>query len=132
MSRCYATWPAACLRAASPRSGIPQDPQALVLLGQVDGAARVDQDILALRDELLRQRTVALRRIGRQEPADLARRSRVGDVDDAQARVEVREVYQLVRVLHVRVVRMLVLVMRAEASALVAGLPVTRAIGRHG
>src|SRR6266571_6763916 len=82
MSRCYATWPASALRAASPRSGIPQDPQALVLLGQVDGAARVDQDVLALRDELLRQRAVALHRVGRQEPADLARRSRVGDVDE--------------------------------------------------
>src|SRR6266704_6950863 len=132
MSRCYATWPAACLRAASPRSGIPQDPQALVLLGQVDVAARVDQDVLALRDEFLRQRAVAFCRIGRQEPADLARPVRVGDVDDAQARVEVREVYELVRVLHVRVVMVLVLVVRAEAPALLAEIPVPRARWRHG
>src|SRR5437867_12731234 len=127
MSRCYATWPAACLRAPSPRSGIPQDPQALVLLGQVDGAARVDEHVLALRDELLRQRAVALYRIGRQEPADLARRSRVGDVDDAQARVEVGEVHELVRALHIRVVTELVLIVRAEAPALLAEIPVRRA-----
>src|SRR5881296_2183245 len=132
MCRCYATWPAACLRAPSPRPGVAQYPQALVLLGQVDGAARVDEHVLALRDELLRQRAVALHWIGREEPADLARRSRVGDVDDAQARVEVGEVRELVRALHVRVVMMLVLVVRAEAPALLAEIPVPRALGRHG
>src|SRR5258708_34106375 len=106
--------------APSPWSGVPQDPQALVLLGQVDGAARIDQDVLALGDELLRQRAVALYRVGRQEPADLARLTRVCDVDDAQARVEVGEGYELVRAFHVRVVMRRDLVVRAAAPALPA------------
>src|SRR5258708_33209551 len=118
--------------APSPWSGVPQDPQALVLLGQVDDAARIDEDVLALGDELLRQRAVALYRVGRQEPADLARLTRVCDVDDAQARVEVGEVYELVRALHVRVVMMLVLVVRSEAPALLAEIFVRHAGRRHG
>ncbi len=71
----------------SSQSGVLQDPQALVLLGEVDVAAGVDQHVLTLHDQLLGQRSVPPRGIGGNEVSDLARQARVRDVDDSQARV---------------------------------------------
>src|SRR3989442_5877866 len=65
----------------SPRAGVLTDPQALVLLGEVDVAAGVDQHVLALHDQLLGQGSVSPRGIGGNEVSDLARQARVSDID---------------------------------------------------
>jgi hypothetical protein len=57
---------------------ILQYPEPLIFMGHIDKTPRVDQHILALRDQFaLRKHAVTMRRIGLQEVSDLARRCRL-------------------------------------------------------
>src|SRR5947208_1598391 len=63
---------------------VPQDPESLILVRDVDVAARVDEDIFRLhREPALRERAVALFRVRWHEVRHLARHGRHADVVDA-------------------------------------------------
>ncbi len=105
-----------------------QDEQPLVLVGDVDIAAAVDEHVLGLRHQpVLQEGAVALPRIGREKIADLARSVGVGDVVDAQSRVEIGEIDQIALRLDIGIVQQRVLIVRAEAAALLAEALVGRA-----
>src|SRR5262245_11653065 len=69
---------------------------AVILVGHVNEAARVDDHVLGLRHEAARLWPASLGGIGRHEIAYLARQPRVSDVVDAQTRVEVGEKHEAV------------------------------------
>ena len=89
----------------------------MVLVADVDEAARIDHDVLGLRHQPSRLRPAPLDRIGRQEVAGLARQPRIGDVVDAQTGIEIGEEYQVVVAQQRTLELVLMLVVRAEAPA---------------
>ncbi len=113
------------------RRGQPDDVQAMVLVGEEDVAARIDQDVLGLGDQGLGQQPAALGGIVRQIPGDLAREVGVADVVDPQPGVEPRHEHQVVVGEQLGPLGM-VLVVRSEAPTTRAEVRVRRARGGLG
>src|SRR5207302_366798 len=77
-------------------AGILQNPKTLILVGNVNVPARIDEDVFRLdREAVLWKGAVPLFRVGRHEVADFARHGGYADVIDAQACIEIGQVEQV-------------------------------------
>src|SRR3954468_21564812 len=94
-----------------------QNPETLILVGQINVASCVNENVLALHHECLRQWAIAPCWIRWQKPSNLARIGRRCHIKDPKPAAEVAEVEPITRLLDEGIVLELVLVVRPEPSA---------------
>ena len=111
--------------------GEPEDPQAPILVVNVNVPARVDQHVLGLANERGWKRPIAMGGRWREEIRNLARLPRIRGIDNTEPRIEVGKVDDVVRVLGEWAVPVLVLIVGTEAPVLLAKVIVGKPSGWH-
>src|SRR6516164_9437898 len=103
-------------------AGVAQHERAPLIVVEIDISPRVDRDFLAPIDRrrmgacVLRQ----ARPLRRYEIAYLSRQLRIADVENSQARIKIRNVDQIARLLHRGIMDFLIGIVWSKASALLA------------